>query len=84
MQIFGVADDATYRDNWPLLQATSDVWDRVARGEAALVNEQLSRRDHLNIGDPLILPGGWTTVIVGSLFGLWQSDGTGYRRHRLP
>lgn len=65
VQIFGVADDATYRDNWPLLQATSDVWDRVARGEAALVNEQLSRRDHLNIGDPLILPGGWTTVIAG-------------------
>ncbi|PSH56350.1 ABC transporter permease [Phyllobacterium sophorae] len=65
VQIFGVADDATYRDNWPLLQATSDVWDRVARGEAALVNEQLSRRDHLNVGDPLILPGGWTTVIAG-------------------
>jgi putative ABC transport system permease protein len=65
VQIFGVADDATYRDNWPLLQATSDVWDRVARGKAALVNEQLSRRDHLSIGDPLILPGGWTTVIAG-------------------
>ncbi len=65
VQIFGVADDATYRDNWPLLQATSDVWDRVARGEAALVNEQLWRRDHLNVGDPLILPGGWTTVIAG-------------------
>ncbi len=65
VQIFGVADDATYRDNWPLLQATPDVWDRVARGEGALVNEQLSRRDHLNIGDPLILPGGWTTVIAG-------------------
>ena len=65
VQIFGVADDATYRDNWPLLQATSDVWDRVARGKAALVNEQLSRRAHLNIGDPLILPGGWTTAIAG-------------------
>jgi len=64
-QIYGVADDATYRDTWPMLQARADVWDQVARGSAAIVNEQIFRRDHLQLGDPITLPGGWKTVIAG-------------------
>ncbi|MBV0912386.1 ABC transporter permease [Anianabacter salinae] len=64
-EIFGVADHATYRDNWPLLSALPDVWDRVARGEAVLVNEQLARREALAPGDPLPLPGGDTRTIGG-------------------
>ena len=64
-QIFGVADDITYRDNWPLLHASRDVWDRIAEGKAALVNEQLSRREHLDVGDPIELPGGWKTTVAG-------------------
>jgi putative ABC transport system permease protein len=64
-EIYGVADDPTYRDNWPLLARTTDTWDAVARGEGALVNEQLSRRDGLSIGDRLELPGGWSTRIAG-------------------
>lgn len=64
-QIYGVADHATYRDNWPLLSASPDVWDRVAQGEAALVNEQLARREHLQLGDDITLPGGWQTQVAG-------------------
>ncbi len=64
-QIYGVADHATYRDNWPLLEVGPNLWDRVARGEAMLINEQLARREGLGIGDPLSLPGGWKTTVAG-------------------
>ena len=66
LQIFGAAaSDPTYRDNWPLLAGTADVWDRVALGQGALVNEQLWRRKGLIIGDGLALPGGWEIPVVG-------------------
>lgn len=64
-EIFGVADHPTYRNNWPLLASVPDTWDRVAKGTGALINEQLSRRDGLFIGDRLMLPGGWTTQVAG-------------------
>ncbi|AZL60662.1 ABC transporter permease [Tabrizicola piscis] len=57
-EVYGIADHPTYRDNWPLLTATPDVWDVVARGEGVLVNEQLSRRADLGLGAPVSLPGG--------------------------
>ena len=56
-QLYGMTDHATYRDNWPLLAAVPDVWDRLASGDWALVNEQLARREGLSPGDPLHLPG---------------------------
>jgi ABC-type antimicrobial peptide transport system, permease component len=60
-----VADHPTYRDNWPLLDALPGVWDRVAAGEAVLVNEQLARREGLAPGDTIPLPGDWTPEIAG-------------------
>jgi putative ABC transport system permease protein len=50
-EVFGHVDHATYRDNWPLLQAEPDAWDRLAAGQAVLVNEQLSRFAGLSLGD---------------------------------
>ena len=64
-QIFGVADHATYRDHWPLLSARADAWDRLARGDGILVNEQLARRDAVALGDRLTLEDGWTQPVVG-------------------
>jgi putative ABC transport system permease protein len=61
-EIYGVADHATYRDNWPLLDALPTAWDRVARGEGVLVNEQLYRREGLHLGALLDLPGGAMTI----------------------
>lgn len=52
-EIFGVQDHATYRENWPLLEATPQVWDKLAAGQGALINEQLSRRENLQPGDLL-------------------------------
>ena len=66
LQIFGAAaNDPSYRDNWPLLSGTPDVWDRLAAGQGALVNEQLWRRNGLTIGNELALPGGWSIPVVG-------------------
>ncbi len=58
LQIFGVADHATYRDHWPLIESAPGVWDDVAAGGAVLVNEQLARRDGLWPGATVALPGG--------------------------
>jgi len=63
-EIFSVADHPTYRENWPLLSALSDAWDRVATGEAAMINEQLARREGLVPGDPIPLPG-WEATVAG-------------------
>ena len=55
-EVYGVLDHATYRQNWKLLGAVPDVWDRLAQGEGALVNEQLARREELWVGDRLNAP----------------------------
>ncbi len=64
-EVLGAADHATYRDNWPLLSAAPDVWDRLASGKAALINEQLARREGLAPGDPVSLAPGWTMPVAG-------------------
>ncbi len=67
-EVYGFADHATYRDNWPMLAALPDAWDRVAAGEAALVSEQLARRAALAPGERLRLPtaaGSWEVVVAG-------------------
>ncbi len=65
-EIYGVADHPTYRDNWPLLQAAPDVWDRVADGSGVLVNEQLARREALwHRRRPSLCPAAGPPEIVG-------------------
>ena len=67
VEVYGFRDHATYRENWPLLDALPDAWDRVARGEGVLVSEQLARRLRLRPGDPLELPtdpGAWETTVA--------------------
>lgn len=64
-EVYGVADHATYREKWPLIEAAPGVWDGVARGDGAVVNEQLARRHGLLLGDRLALPGGWTVTVAG-------------------
>ncbi|SIO53361.1 putative ABC transport system permease protein [Rhodovulum sp. ES.010] len=65
VEIYGVADHRTYSDNWPMLVTEPDVWARLARGEGAIVNEQLWRREDLSLGDPVPLPGGAIRPLVG-------------------
>lgn len=65
LKIYGIRDDATYRENWPILSATKDSWDHLATGRGILINEQLSHRENLTIGDHLELPQGWPSEILG-------------------
>ncbi|UFS75598.1 FtsX-like permease family protein [Tardiphaga sp. 37S4] len=67
IELLGFADHATYRDQWPLLDSTSDAWDRVRTGDGALISEQLSLRMKLKLGDRLDVPtptGTWPMDVV--------------------
>ena len=63
--IYGARNDATYRDNWHLLQAAPDAWDRLGKGEGVLVNEQLYRRAGLDIGAKVTIAPGLALPILG-------------------
>ncbi|MGB3445284.1 MAG: ABC transporter permease [Xanthobacteraceae bacterium] len=68
VEIMGLPDHATYRENWPLLRSASNGWDRLHTGDAAFISEQLSRRLHLDVGGRLRIstPGGeWSVAVVG-------------------
>ncbi|WP_420011127.1 FtsX-like permease family protein [Tateyamaria sp.] len=62
VRVFGVRVGPTYRENWAFLDALPMAWDKVARGEAVVVNEQLARRadlwtgDRVTIAPDLVLP----------------------------
>jgi putative ABC transport system permease protein len=67
LEIYGFTDDPTYRHGWPLLAALDAPWERIARGEAVMVNEQLARRVDLSPGDPITIPtasGPWETHVA--------------------
>jgi putative ABC transport system permease protein len=64
----GLVDDRIYRESWPLLDESADIWDALAAGEGALVSEQLSRRLGLSVGDRITAPaaeGDWPLRVVG-------------------
>ena len=68
IEILGLTDHAIYRDRWPLLQSTANVWTRLRPGDAGLISEQLARRLKLAIGDRIEVPapgGNWTLEVVG-------------------
>lgn len=64
-EILGVRDHATYRDNWQLLRASPNVWDRLAQGEGVLLNEQLYRRAGLDLGSDVALGQDVTLPVLG-------------------
>jgi putative ABC transport system permease protein len=68
IEVLGLPDHATYRDNWPLLQSTEDAWVKLRPGNAALVSEQLARRLNLSVGDRIEVPtagANWPLDVVG-------------------
>jgi putative ABC transport system permease protein len=68
IEVLGLPDHATYRDNWPLLESSDNAWVRLRPGDAGLVSEQLARRLKLSIGDRIEVPapgGTWPLEIVG-------------------
>ncbi len=68
IEVLGLPDHATYRDNWPLLQSADNAWIKLRPGNAALVSEQLARRLHISIGDRIEVSasgGNWALDVVG-------------------
>jgi putative ABC transport system permease protein len=68
VEVLGLPDHATYRDHWPLLQATPNAWDALRGGNAAFISEQLSRRMNLAVGDRIDVPApgaNWTLEVAG-------------------
>ena len=65
VQIYGVADHATYRDHWPMIEAAPEAWTMIAGGKGILANEQLARRVPLAIGQMVTLEGGRSLPVVG-------------------
>lgn len=64
-EIYGARDHATYKDNWRFVDAEPDAWDRLARGEGVLVNEQLYRRAGLDLGTAVKIAPGLTLPVLG-------------------
>jgi putative ABC transport system permease protein len=68
IELLGLDDHATFRRQWPLLEADPDVWDGLREGGRVLVSEQLGRRMALARGDRLTVPtpaGPWTVTVGG-------------------
>jgi putative ABC transport system permease protein len=68
IEVLGLPDHATYRDRWPLLEASTNAWVRLRPGDTGFVSEQLARRLKLAVGDSVEVPapgGNWTLEVVG-------------------
>ena len=68
IEVLGLPDHPTYRNNWPLLEAAPNAWTRLRPGDTCLVSEQLARRLKLAIGDRIEVPasgGNWPLEVVG-------------------
>lgn len=68
VELLGLADHATYRERWPLLDSSRGLWDALRDGKGVLVSEQLGRRLGLKRGDTVRIPtptGDWSAEIVG-------------------
>ncbi len=66
--LLGMRVGPTYSDNWVFLASDGAVWDRVAAGEAVIINEQLAYRAGIWLGDRLSVGAGVTLPIAG-IFG---------------
>ncbi|OZB18778.1 MAG: ABC transporter permease [Rhodobacterales bacterium 34-62-10] len=64
-QVYAARDHATYRENWQFLRAVPDVWDRLARAEGVLINEQLYRRAGLDLGAMVPVGAGVSLPVLG-------------------
>jgi len=65
VELQGLRDHATYRENWRFLAAVPEVWDRLARGEGVLISEQLHRRAGLALGAAVTLAPGVDLPVLG-------------------
>ncbi|UVH51030.1 FtsX-like permease family protein [Pseudomonas sp. CBSPBW29] len=66
--LFGVVDDPTYRQHWPLLEAATDPWGQLLQDDTLMLSEQMARRLKVQLGDVINIPtpeGPWSPKVVG-------------------
>jgi len=66
--LFGVVDDPTYRQHWPLLEAATDPWGQLLQDDTLMLSEQMARRLKVQLGDVISIPtpeGPWSPKVVG-------------------
>lgn len=66
--LFGVVDDPTYRQHWPLLEAAADPWGQLLQDDTLMLSEQMARRLKVQLGDVINIPtpqGPWSPKVVG-------------------
>nr|WP_207201950.1 FtsX-like permease family protein [Pseudomonas sp. TH32] len=66
--LFGVVDDSTYRQHWPLLEAAADPWGQLLQDDTLMLSEQMARRLKVRLGDVIHIPapqGQWSPKVVG-------------------
>ena len=64
-EVFAARDHRTYRENWRFLQSVPEVWDVLKDAKGVLINEQLSRRAVLGLGDMLTVSPGTALPVIG-------------------
>lgn len=65
--VFGIVEDTTYRDNWPLLETVPDAWSGIADGSLVMINEQMARRFGYGLGDIITVRSG-LNLPVGAVY----------------
>lgn len=66
--LFGVVDDPTYRQHWPLLEAAANPWNQLLQDDSLMLSEQMARRLKVRLGDVVSIPtpqGPWSPKVVG-------------------
>ncbi|ETX14397.1 ABC transporter permease [Roseivivax halodurans JCM 10272] len=63
--LYGITDHPSYRQDWPLLFALPDAWNRTYAGDGVMVNEQVFRSESLSLGEPVTLAEGWDVPVAG-------------------
>ncbi|MGY2291207.1 FtsX-like permease family protein [Pseudomonas sp. SDO528_S397] len=66
--LFGVVDDPTYRQHWPLLDAVAEPWDHLLQDDSLMLSEQMARRLKVQPGDHVSIPtphGVWSPRVIG-------------------
>lgn len=64
-ELYGARIGPTYVENWRFLAQGADPWNRVASGEAVIINEQLARRADLWPGNDLAVAPGLALPVAG-------------------